>query len=252
MINNKNQYFKNKVIVITGAGTGYGRELSIALLSYEANVILVGRRIKKLQETVKLANYSNNAMTVICDITKINQIKNLKKQIQNRYDNIDILINCAGIPAHGNASLSKISEQRWDDMIDTNLKAQWLISRELFSLMKNKIARILFFTSGAGWSDTSGHGLYNISKTALNSLTISMAKEYETLYPSQNISINAINPGEAKTQMNTKSNIKASIICDMVLKILSTTKNIPNGKFFHRDGKYIRFCDSKEYNYELE
>lgn len=187
-----------------------------------------------------------------CDITNIQDINYIKNKILTLYTSIDILINCAAISPNNNASLSVISEQRWDEMMNSNLKAQWLLSKELFPIMKNKIARILFFTSGAGWADTNLVGLYNISKAALNSLTVSMAKEYEINNPHQTISINAINPGQAKTEMNYESDISAFVICDMVFKILATVENIPNGKFFRRDGRYVSFCNTSEYEYELK
>jgi len=251
MIQNSS-YFTDKTIVITGAGTGYGRALAITVLSYGANVILLGRRKEKLQETIRLSNNQNKALPLECDISSIDNIQNIKQKISNIYNSIDILINCAAIAPDNDASLSVISEQRWDKMMNINLKAQWLISKELFSIMNNNIVRILFFTSGAGWNDANGVGLYNISKAALNSLTISMAKEYEINNPDKIISINAINPESAKTEMNTESNISAFEICDMVFKILSTKENIPNGKFFRRNGKYVSFCNTLEYEHELK
>ncbi len=250
------EYFRNKNIIITGAGTGYGRALSIAFLSYGSNVILIGRRESKLLETISLIEEDKLKNAIVlplpCDITSSEEIKNTIQKVKNKFETVDILINCAAIPAKNDANLTEISEKRWDDMLNVNLKAQWLISKAVFPLMKNKIARMLFFTSGAGWADTNGYGLYNVSKTALNSLTASMAKEYEINFPTKIISINGINPGEAKTQMNKGSEISPYTICEMTFRILSTTKNIPNGKFFHRDGSYIRFCNMKEYEYEME
>jgi len=251
MNNNK---FANETVVITGAGTGYGRALSIALLNSGANVVLIGRRKEKLVETINIVKNinSNNYLIASCDITDIQSIENTINKIKNKFESVDILLNCAALAAKKNAKLSSITEKRWDDMIDTNLKAQWIITKEVFKLMHNKIARVLFFTSGAGWANTNGYGLYNVSKAALNSLTISMAEEYRENYPTKIISINGINPGEANTEMNSGSKIEASVICEMVLKIISTKKNIPNGHFFHRNGNSIRFCDSREYQYVLE
>jgi 3-oxoacyl-[acyl-carrier protein] reductase len=245
-------YFNSKTIVITGAGTGYGRALSIAFLSCNANVILIGRRKEKLEKTIELANNTNKALALSCDITNNDNLKYIKNKILNKYKSVDILINCAAIPPHNDASLSTASEQRWDNMMNINLKAQWLISKEMFTIMTNKIARILFFTSGAGWSDSNKVGLYNISKAALNSLTISMAKEFELDNPLKTVSINAINPEQAKTEMNYESNISPFEICEMVFKILSTIENIPNGKFFRRNGKYVGFGNTLEYEYELK
>lgn len=250
-------YFKGKQVVVTGAGTGFGRALVIALLVAGANVYLLGRRHEKLVETIKIAHKLTHkigkAKCIKCDITDSHQLKSAIVNIQSSTTNIDILINCAAISASKKASLYDSQESRWDNMLNTNLKAQWAVSKEIFKLMENSnIARVLFFTSGAGWADTNGYGLYNISKAALNSLSMSMAKEYQERFPDKLISINCINPGEAKTEMNATSSISPYVICRMVLTILSTQKNIPNGCFFHRDGRHLRFCDAREYQYNLE
>jgi len=249
--------FYNQNIIVTGAGSGYGMALSVALLHYGANVILLGREENKLLNTIEIAQSfelgkSIKPYVALCDITNMQNIEESIEKIKVKFGSIDILINCAAIPAANDASLSTVSEERWDDMMSVNVRAQWLISKEVLKLMNNKIARVLFFTSGAGWADTDGYGLYNISKAALNSLTVSMAQEYQNKYALKKISINGINPGEAHSEMNSGSQISPFIVCNMVFKILSTKKNIPNGKFFHRDGRYIRFCDIKEYAYELE
>ena len=257
-LNDKNKwsYFRDKQVVITGAGSGYGQALAVALLVAGANVYLLGRRYEKLVETTKISDavVKNKCKyrCIKCDITDANQIESALSDIKSFTHTIDVLINCAGISASNNASLLDSTEMRWDEMFNINLKAQWLVSKKLFELMQNaSIARVLFFTSGAGWADTDGFGLYNVSKSAVNSLSMSMAKEYQNKFPDKLISINCINPGEARTEMNQGSKVSAYSICSMVLTLLSTQQNIPNGCFFHRDGRHLRFCDSREYQHSL-
>jgi len=248
--------FQNKNIVITGAGTGYGQALSIAFLYAGANVYLLGRRFDKLQETIDLADgvqpLSSLAVPIQCDICQEIDIKKAVDAIAKTANSVDIVIHCAGIAAHDDGLLTLASSMRWDDMLTTNVKGQWLLAKHILPYMKGNSIRMLFFTSGAAWANTYGFALYNISKAALNSLTHSLAKECEVLYPTQIVSINGINPGEAKTEMNQGSDISAFEICPMVFKILSTQKNIPNGCFFHRDGSSLRFCDTREFLQELE
>ncbi|MBL0721412.1 MAG: SDR family oxidoreductase [Sulfurovum sp.] len=253
----KEYHFENKNIVITGAGTGYGQALTIAFLLSDANVFLVGRRLEKLNATIQMANeikkIKSMAYPIKCDIVNSDDISLAISNISSSKNNsIDILINCAAVPANSSNILSDISENQWDNMMNINLKAQWFFTKSIFNIMTNPIKRVLFFTSGAAWSNTFKFGLYNISKAALNSLSHSLAKEYAIIYPDDTISINCINPGEAKTEMNQGSHISAFEICEMVFKILDTKKNIPNGYFFHRNGKSIRFCNTQEYNLELE
>lgn len=249
-------YFQGKNIVITGAGTGYGQALSIALLYAGANVYLLGRRLEKLQNTIDLATQvqplRSVAMPIPCDICQEIAITKAVDSIVKRTNSIDIVIHCAGVAAHNDALLSMASLNRWDEVFDTNVKGQWMVAKAILPYMKSDSIRMLFFTSGAAWANTYGFALYNVSKAALNSLVHSLAKECEVHYPTQRISINGINPAEAKTEMNQGSNISAFEICSMVFKILSTQKNIPNGCFFHRDGRPLRFCDTREFQQELE
>lgn len=249
--------FKGKGVVVTGAGTGYGRALSVALLAAGAEVFLLGRRLQRLAETVALASASyglhGNGHCISCDITDVEQIEIAVKKIATTTDTIDIVLNCAAIGAGNNAQLWGSGTERWDEMMDVNLKGQWLVSQKVFPLMhRAPIARILFFTSGAGWANSDGAALYNISKAALNSLSTSMAIEYQSRFPDQKISINCINPGEARTEMNRTSLESPDMICRMVFTIISTTRNIPNGRFFHRDGGSLRFCDIRAYGHELK
>lgn len=249
--------FYNQHIVITGAGTGYGRALTVALLAAGANVYLLGRRGDKLLETVgeaqRLEVHRGRSQCITCDITDLDQIQSAVRQIRLVSGTIDTLINCAALSAAGNATLLEASPMRWDEMFDTNLKAQWMVSKEILGCMQDAdVARILFFTSGAGWADTVGFGLYNISKAALNALSMSLANEYKNRFPDQSVSINCINPAEARSQMNSGSEVSAYSVCKMVLTVLSTRKNIPNGRFFHRDGRYLKFCDANEFEFRLE
>lgn len=251
------QYFHNQHIVITGAGTGYGRALTVALLAAGANVYLLGRRGDKLLETVREAQrlevHRGRSQCISCDITDLDQIQSAVRQIRRDSETIDTLIHCAALSAAGNATLLDSSPSRWNEMFDTNLKAQWMVSKAILGCMQDAaVARVLFFTSGAGWADTVGFGLYNISKAALNALSMSLANEYQNRFPDKTVSINCINPAEARSQMNTGSTISAYSICKMALTVLSTRKNIPNGRFFHRDGRYLKFCNANEFEFKLE
>lgn len=250
-------YFKGKRVVVTGAGTGYGQALSVALLRAGAEVFLLGRREDLLAKSVAMANKGGwgkgHGHCILCDIADVERIAIAVKKISATTKTVDMLINCAAVGASKDSDLLGVSSLRWDEVMDVNVKGQWLISKEVFNLMHHAtIARILFFSSGAGWANTVGCSLYNISKAALNSLSTSMAIEYQARFPGRKISINCINPGEARTEMNRSSSVSPDGICRMVFKILSTQENIPNGCFFHKDGGYLRFCDIREYEHELK
>jgi NAD(P)-dependent dehydrogenase (short-subunit alcohol dehydrogenase family) len=118
-------------------------------------------------------------------------------------------------------------------------------------MLKEKAIRIIFMTSGAGWSFLSGYGQYNISKAALNSLTACFAEECQAGYPDSDIQINGLDPGQAKTEMNPGSERSPFSVVAMALLLLSHPENGPNGKFFSHDGRHLSFCNSLPYDKPL-
>jgi len=97
-------------------------------------------------------------------------------------------------------------------------------------------------TSEAGWASTPGFGMYNISKAALNSLGHSMAMEYAARFPDDDIQINIVQPGEARTEMNKGSSDSPFSVVSLVLRLLAQPKGSANGKFFNRTGHHLQFC----------
>jgi len=84
--------------------------------------------------------------------------------------------------------------------------------------------------------------MYNISKAALNSLGHSMAREYASKYSKDDIQMNIVVPGEARTEMNQGSDVSPYSVVSIVLLLLSHPPGGPNGRFFHRDGRHLKFA----------
>ncbi len=248
---------KGKSFWITGAGTGYGRCLSIALASAGAHVFLTGRRKEKLFESLakikSLGISINNCCIVEADITDIEQIKRACNKIKGLCSSLYGLINNAALPPREIFfPLQDETLDYWNRLMRTNVTAPWLLTREIFLHMKiGGEVRVLFMTSESGWAFTSGFGPYNISKSALNNLSASLAKEYSTSFPDMDIQMNAIVPGEARTEMNQNSAESPFSVVSMALILLSHPQNGPNGMFFHRDGRHLQFAYSLPYNKPL-
>ena len=246
-----------KTILITGAGTGYGKSISIALALAGCEVFLTGRREEKLRETAEeiktfgTINYKCHILPA--DLTDTSQVKNVVNKIKGETDSLYGLVHCAALATKNNANpLQSETFETWENLFRTNVTAPWFLTREMFPhMVKEKSARIILFSSGAGWAFTSGFGPYNVSKAALNNLTVSMAEEFTASYPNNDIQINAIQPGEARTEMNQGSKINPFAVVNMTLLLLSHSENGPNGKFFHRDGRHLEFTDSKPFWYPL-
>ncbi len=244
---------------ITGAGTGYGRSVACALAAAGAQVFLTGRREEKLRETVDEVASLLGAHTVKChvvpaDITLREDIYRASVEVKSLCPSLHGLVHSAALPSKPGSryTLADDSEEYWEAMMDTNVKAPWLITRTVFPhMLKGGEARVLFITSEAGWADTAGFGMYNVSKAALNSLGQSMAKEYASRYSDTDVQMNVVSPGEAQTEMNQGTNVSPYSVVSIVLLLLSHPLGGPNGRFFCRDGRHIGFCYTRPYRKPL-
>lgn len=244
------QSLKGKSFWITGAGTGYGRSLSCALAAAGAQVFLTGRRLAKIEESIKeiesMGISASKCVILPVDISIENNILEACEKVKSLCPALNGLVNNAAVPPNGRAFESKPLQEEplatWEQMMKVNVTATWLITRNIFPHMRqSRHPRVLFITSEAGWASTTGVGIYNISKCTLNSLTHSMAEEYAWSYPKEDIQLNALNPGESRTEMNRNSKNSPYAVVSMALLLLSHPEGGPNGRFFARDGRHIAF-----------
>lgn len=248
------EVLRGKSFWITGAGTGYGRCLTVALASAGAGVFLTGRRVEKLRETVQeaasLGIDTKNCHLVEADITDPEQILKACERIKGLCPALDGLVNNAAIPTDLEIKnpLQEESLEYWQRMMNTNVTAPWFITRSIFPhMLASGHVRVLFFSSGSGWAFTPGFGMYNISKAALNSLTHSIAAEYADSFPGEDIQMNAIDPSTARTEMNQFSKASPYAVVSMSLMLLSHPEDGPNGKFFNRKGEHLSFGNTEPY-----
>jgi 3-oxoacyl-[acyl-carrier protein] reductase len=247
-------YLNGKSFWITGAGTGYGRCLAIALAAAGGRVFLTGRRKDKLQETLSEMKQLNvptdRCHEVVADITDFGQMSEACKKVASLAGFLYGLIHNAALPCHGDTKRPLLdgSVEAWQKIMATNITAPWFLTRTLFpNMVKGGEVRVLFISSEAGWAFTPGFGPYNVSKAALNSLGASLAAECVASCPEADIQMNILVPGEARTEMNQGSNESPYKIVPMALALLSHPRGGPNGKFFYWDGRCGSFCSSSPY-----
>ena len=247
--------FSDQAFWITGAGTGYGRSMAGALAASGAKVFLTGRRIEKLEESLgEIRNVfgidTENCHLILADLRREEEILRACEEVRGLCDNLSGLVNNAAVPSKPGSMYPFLNDtlEDWQKTIDTNVTAPWLLTRTILPhMLKDSETRVLFITSEAGWADTAGFGIYNLSKAALNSLGHSIAREFTAHYPKADIQINVISPGEARTEMNQGSIISPYSIVSIVLHLLSHPAGGPNGRFFHRDGRHLEFCYTTPY-----
>lgn len=185
---------ENKSALVTGAGRGIGRAISIALAQEGAQLILTGRDLSALSETALLiadlkcgpAPYVSH-MDVL-NSAEIQQCVNSSLEI---YGHIDILVNNSGVTGKS-ARLWELSEAEWDEGIDTNLKAPFLVSKEVIpSMLERKSGSIIFIGSITGKRPLIDRSVYAASKLGLVGMMRTLALELAR----HNIRVNLISPG---------------------------------------------------------
>jgi NAD(P)-dependent dehydrogenase (short-subunit alcohol dehydrogenase family) len=183
--------------LITGGGTGLGRQFANVLSKAGASVILCARRIDKLEETAEEINQSGgNAMCVAMDITNETQIA-AGFDAAKGFGGVSILVNNAGTVAE--PTLLELEESEWDKVLDTNLKGAWLVAREAARRMieAGTGGSVINIASILGSAVQKGTGPYSASKAALIHMTRVMALEWAKY----SIRVNAIAPGYFATDM---------------------------------------------------
>lgn len=243
---------------ITGAGTGYGRSISLALAAAGAQVFISGRRIEKLRETmaegISLGIDVSRCVPVPVDITLESDLARATESIRRLTPHLYGLVNSAALPQPqvGPYPLADQSAAAWTDLLTTNVTGPWLTSKAALPLMeKGDGVRVIFLSSEAGWAATPGFGPYNVGKSAVNTLGASLAAECAMRYPGKDVQINVLVPGEARTEMNQGSTESPySLVC-MALTLLSHPPGGPNGCFFHRDGRHLEFAYARPFHENL-
>ena len=129
-----------KVAVVTGAGTGVGRAVALALMGEGYAVVLAGRRKDMLDETIKLAGAGAKALAVVTDVSKPEDIKALFAKTKEAYGRLDVLFNNAGIGAPA-VPLEDLPYETWKKVVETNLTAPFLCTQEAIRIMKAQTPR---------------------------------------------------------------------------------------------------------------
>lgn len=188
-----------KVIIVTGASRGIGREIAKTLAENNHTVIANYNNSALYAEKLKEELHKKGKEIDIfkADVSKRKEVRNLVNFALNKYGKIDILINNAGISSEN--LFTEISDDEWNRVINTNLYSAFCMSQEVCkNMIHNKSGLIINISSVWGLVGSSCESLYSISKAGLDAMTKSLAKE---LGPS-NIRVNSVAPGFINTDMN--------------------------------------------------
>jgi meso-butanediol dehydrogenase / (S,S)-butanediol dehydrogenase / diacetyl reductase len=205
--------FKNKIALVTGAGSGIGRSTAIRLDQEGATLIIADINEGHLQETkAMLLNDRSSAMTL--DISDLAQIKSCFKSIKENYKKLDALINVAGILRFDNSHEVKIDD--WNKILGVNLTGTFFMCNFGLPMLLESKGYIVNVSSTAALGSHAWTAAYSASKGGISAFSKTLAVEYGT----KGLNVNCVCPASIDTPMTANPNLPADIDTRLLKKIM--------------------------------
>lgn len=229
----------SKVAFITGATRGIGRAIALELANEGYNIALNYRTENEALETLKkeISELGVECYLVQGDVSKAEDSERMTKEIIEHFEQIDVLVNNAGITK--DKLIQRMKEEEFTDVINVNLVGTFNITKNVIKYMtKKRYGKIINISSVVGISGNAGQSNYAASKAGIIGFTKSIAKELA----SRNITANAVAPGFIQTDMTNvlKDEVKEAIEGTIPLKRLGTAEDV---------AKVVKFLASDDSNY---
>jgi 3-oxoacyl-[acyl-carrier protein] reductase len=183
--------------LVTGASQGLGRAIALALAANGAKVACVARSADKLAETVSaITAAGGQAEAFPCDVKESAAVDALVDGLVEKWGKLDILVNNAGVTR--DTLLPRMSDEEWDEVIDTNLRGSFLFARAASRhMMRARYGRVINISSVSGIMGNPGQTNYSASKAGLIGFTRSLSRELA----GRKLTINAVCPGFIESEM---------------------------------------------------
>ena len=229
----------SKVAFITGATRGIGKAIALELAKEGYNIVLNYRTENEALENLKkeISEIGVECYPVQGDVSKAEDSERMTKEIIEHFEQIDVLVNNAGITKDN--LILRMKEEEFTDVINVNLVGTFNITKNVIKYMtKKRYGKIINLSSVVGISGNAGQSNYAASKAGIIGFTKSIAKELA----SRNITANAVAPGFIQTDMTNvlKDEIKEAIEGTIPLKRLGTAEDV---------AKVVKFLASEESSY---
>ena len=184
-----------KIVLVTGASRGIGREIAKELAQKGYKVI--ANYNKSREEAEKLQQENKNIEIYKADVSKREEVSKMVQEVIKKYGKIDILINNAGISQE--KLFTDVTDEDWNTMINNNLYSVFCVTQEVLpNMLSRKQGCIINISSIWGMVGASCETIYSVAKAGIDGMTKSLAKELGL----SNIRVNSIAPGYIDTDMN--------------------------------------------------
>jgi len=189
---------EGRLILVTGASSGIGRECAIACSKAGATVVILGRDPSRLNETLALMHQPDRHIMYVSDLLEFDKAEGIVKECVMQNGRIDGLINCAGIST--TLPLNAISPEKTQHFFETNVSGPLNLTKHVIKISNFSLTggSIVFISSIMGLAGENGKTLYSLTKGALISAVRSMAIELAK----RKIRVNSVSPGVVDTPMS--------------------------------------------------
>ena len=230
----------DKVVLVTGATRGIGKQIAITFAKEGYDIAINYRKEnEELENTRKeIAKIGVKCLAVQGDVSSFEDCERFVKEIINEYGKIDVLVNNAGITK--DTLLMRMKKEDFESVIDVNLVGTFNVTKNVIPyMMKARSGRIINISSVVGVSGNAGQTNYSASKAGIIGFTKSLAKEIA----SRNILVNAVAPGFIETNMTDvlKDEVKEAISKQIPLNRMGKAEDVANVVKFlaSEDSSYI-------------
>ncbi|MFS2225666.1 YciK family oxidoreductase [Pantoea sp. B65] len=201
----KSDLLNHRIILVTGASDGIGREAALTYARYGAEVVLLGRNGQKLQQVSDEINALGKSparwFTLDFDQATPENCQQLAAVLSQHYPRLDGVLHNAGILGDI-VPLEQLQPAVWQQVMRVNVDATFFLTQALLPLLlKSDSASLVFTSSSVGRSGRAGWGAYAVSKFATEGMMQVLADEYD----SRNLRVNCINPGGTRTKMRASA-----------------------------------------------
>lgn len=189
--------FKNKIVLITGAGQGIGKTISLKFASLGAKLALNDIRFQEenLKKVIAEIGEKSEARYFLADVSKLEEVERMMQDIKKEFGGLDVLVNNAGIIR--DRTLAKMTKEEWQKVIDVDLTGIFNCSKTALPLLIPNQGAIISISSVVGQRGNFGQTNYAAAKAGVIGFTKALSKELGKF----GVRVNAVAPGFIQTKM---------------------------------------------------